>query len=114
LHFFNSLLSRLDAVENYESLALGLQIGLGNDIYDFAILGEKFSESFLQLVNFDTLLKVADIDPGRDMSAAAHTCRCAMTRTLRTGEGLWRPSECLNDTEIKRFGVARGSSTVSA
>jgi hypothetical protein len=85
LHFINCLLGRLGAVKDYESLALCLQIGLGDDIHDFAILGEELCESFLQLVDFNTLLKVADIHTGKYVSGGTHVSMCNDTYVAQGG-----------------------------
>ena len=92
LHFINCLLGRLDAVKDYECLALRLQIGLGNNIDDFAILGEELCESFLQLVDLDTLLEVTDIHTGRYVSGGTHVSMCNDTYVAQGGglmEAIW-------------------------
>jgi hypothetical protein len=92
LNFFDGFLSRLDAVKNYESLALGPQIGLGDDIYDFAILGEEFSESFLQLVDFDAFFEVADINTRRYVSGSIYVSMCNDTYVALGGgliDAIW-------------------------
>lgn len=85
LHFIDCLLGRLDAVKDYECLAFGLQIGLSNNIHDFAILGEEFRESFLQLVDFDTLLEVANIYTRRYVSGGTHVSMCNDTYVAQGG-----------------------------
>lgn len=57
----NGLLGALNRVEDYERLALGLEIGLGHDVDDLAILGEEFRQGLGELWDLDRLLEVADI-----------------------------------------------------
>lgn len=61
LDFLNSKLRCLNIVKNNEGLAFGFQVSLGDKVYDVAIFGEYFSEGFLELFDFDSLLEVFDL-----------------------------------------------------
>lgn len=55
--------SRLLVVEDDKRLALGLEIALGDDIDDIAVLGKDDLEGFLERLGLDALFKVAHVDP---------------------------------------------------
>ena len=61
IDLINGIRSRLNAVEDDKCLALGLQIGLRDDVNDVAIFREDFLKRFFQLVDFDSFFEVADL-----------------------------------------------------
>ena len=61
----NGLLGRLGLLEDDESLALGLQVGLGDDVDNGSILGEDSLQRGLQRLGLDALLEVAHINTVR-------------------------------------------------
>jgi hypothetical protein len=64
LYFIDRLLSALYRIKYNECLALGFQVRLCDDVDDFAIFAEELAECFFQLVDFDALFEVADVNPG--------------------------------------------------
>lgn len=62
LDFIDCLLRALYAVENDERLTLGLQVGLCDDVDDFAILRKELRQCFLKLVDLDVVFKVAYVN----------------------------------------------------
>lgn len=61
LDVVDGLLGGLDGVEDDEGLALGLEVGLGHDVDDLAILGEQLRQGLLELGDLDRLLQVAAV-----------------------------------------------------
>lgn len=53
---------RLGLVEDDKGLALGLEVRLGDDVDDVAVLGEDDLEGLAQRLRLDALLEVADVD----------------------------------------------------
>jgi hypothetical protein len=95
LHLINRLLRRLHRVKDNECLALRLQVRLCDDVDDFAIFAEELAERLFELVDFDALFEIADVDPDLSVSGERCTCRSAMTRTLRlVGVPLWLGWSC--------------------
>src|SRR6266536_1157841 len=77
LHFIDRLLRTFYAVEDNECLALGFEVGFCDYVDDFAVFGEEFCESFFELVDFDALFEVADVDSiGREVSSANDVSEC--------------------------------------
>lgn len=62
LDFLDGLEGRLGVLEYDEGLALGLQVRLGDDVDDGAVLGEDGVEGDLQGIRLDALLEVAHVD----------------------------------------------------
>lgn len=60
--FVNRAGGGFHVVEHNERLALGLQIGLRDDLDNVAIFREDLVQSDLQLIDFDSLFQVADLD----------------------------------------------------
>jgi hypothetical protein len=54
--FVNSAGSGFDVVKDDEGLALGLEIGLCDDLYDGSIFREDLLQGGFQLVDFDSLV----------------------------------------------------------
>lgn len=65
LDFFDSREGGLGLVENNKCLALGLEVGLNNDIDHIAVLGEDGNEGFLERFGLDALFEVAHVDTMR-------------------------------------------------
>ena len=63
--FVDGLLGRLGVLEDDEGLALGLQVRLGDDFDDVAILGEDSLQRGLERLGLHALLEVAHIDTVR-------------------------------------------------
>lgn len=61
INFLNSVRSRFYIVEDNECLALGFEVGFGDYLDDSAIFGEELFQGFLEVVNFDAFLEVADL-----------------------------------------------------
>ena len=91
LDLLDGCLGGFGLLENDKSLALGLEVGLGDNIDDVAVLGEEGVQSFLESVRLDALLKVAHVDAvkgcawsvARPIYRRGHACMCrsAMTHT---------------------------------
>ena len=62
LDLLDSLDGRLGLLEDDESLPFGLQVGLGDDVDDVAVLGEDGSQGGFQNIGLDALFKIAHID----------------------------------------------------
>lgn len=86
LDVVDGLLGAVGVGEDDEGLALGLEVGLGYDVDDLAILGEELLQGLGELGDLDRLLEVADVD-ARMVSVNGRTCRSAMTRTWRSVGG---------------------------
>lgn len=52
----------LGAVEDDKGLAFGFQVGFGDDVDDLAVLGEELGEGLFELLDFDALFEVADVE----------------------------------------------------
>lgn len=65
LNLFYSALGGGWVVKDDKGLALGLEVGLGNNVDDVAVLGKDCRQRLLEHVGFDALLEVADIDTTR-------------------------------------------------
>lgn len=52
-------------VEDDKGLALGLEVGLGHDVDDVAVLGEDGAQGLLENVGLDALFEVAHVDAVR-------------------------------------------------
>jgi hypothetical protein len=84
----------LGTLEDDKGLALGLHVGLSDDVDNIAELGEDGAQRFLERLGLDALLEVAHVDPViivRPWLAKGHErlktwkrpgmCRSAMTHT---------------------------------
>lgn len=80
---FNCFLCAFLAVKHNESLALGLQVGLGDNIDHIAKLGEYRTERVGKRFDLDPLFEVLRINTTNQnqLFAITITCRSAMTRT---------------------------------
>lgn len=82
-------LGSLGCVEHDESLALGLEVRLGDDVNHVAILGEDGAQGLLEGLGLDALLQVTDVKPARvrlvwptsRKRGVLCMCRSAMTHT---------------------------------
>jgi hypothetical protein len=104
LDLINRLLRALYAVKDNKRLALSLQVRFRDNLKDLAIIGEQLGQRFFQLLHLDALFKVAHIYSRRRLAARC-TCRSAMTRTLRLGEGrlpCWLLG-CFNECRFRRL-----------
>jgi hypothetical protein len=72
-------------------LAFCFEVGFGNEVDDGAVFGEYFSEGNFELVRFDALFEVFDVDAGvRDKLALRHSMgQEEDTHTLRSGGSAW-------------------------
>lgn len=62
LEIVDGSLSRLGLVKDHKGLALGLEVGLGDDINDISVLGEDGAQGLLEGLWLDALLEIAYID----------------------------------------------------
>lgn len=62
LDFLYGLQGGLGLLEDDEGLALSLQVGLGDDVDDGAVLGEDGVEGGLERLRLDALLEVAHVN----------------------------------------------------
>lgn len=62
LEFIDGSLSRLGFVKDHKGLALGLEVGLGDDINHIAVFGEDGAQGVLEGLWLDALLEIAYID----------------------------------------------------
>jgi hypothetical protein len=97
-------LGGLGLVEDDKGLALGLEVGLGDDVDDVAILGEDGAQGFLEDVGLDALFEVAHVNAvgGGQVWSVARPGH-------RGGHALY-VSEC-NDTYVAMGGCAMVSSS---
>lgn len=63
LEFLDGGLGRLGLVKDHKSLALGLEIGLGDNVNHIAVLGEDGVQGLLERIWLDALLEIAYVDP---------------------------------------------------
>lgn len=68
LKFLDGGLGRLGLVKDHKGLALGLEIGLGDDINHIAVLGEDGAQGLLERLWLDALLEIAYIDSTRNVN----------------------------------------------
>ena len=61
INFFDGVCSGLNIVKDNECLPLCFEVSLCDDLDYGAVFGEELCQSFLELVNFDALLQVADL-----------------------------------------------------
>jgi hypothetical protein len=80
LDFLDSVLCALRIVKYNESLALGLEILLCNNVYYISKFGEERAERIDKSIGFDALFEVLHINTIMPVSKCA-ACRSAMTRT---------------------------------
>ena len=59
--FLDSICSGLDIVKDNECLPLCFEVGFCDDLDYGAVFGEELCQGFLELVDFDALLQVADL-----------------------------------------------------
>lgn len=92
LDLVDSGLGGFRLVEDDKGLALGLEVGLGDDVDDVAVLGEDGAQGLLENVGLNALFEVAHVDAvwgGRVWSVGCSVreggmpcmCRSAMTHT---------------------------------
>jgi hypothetical protein len=80
LHIIDSLLGALDGGKDNEGLALGLEVRLGHNVNDLAVLREQLLQRLAELVGLDALLQVAHVQ------SAIRLVRCALRRgAVRVG-----------------------------
>lgn len=76
LDFVYGLLGGLNIVENNESLTLGFQVSFGDNIDDFTIFGKELAQSFLQLLDLDSLFEIAHVHPVSLVSSVTDVSLC--------------------------------------
>lgn len=93
LDLVDSGLGGFRLVEDDKGLALGLEVGLGDDVDDVAVLGEDGAQGLLEDVGLDALFEVAHVDAvgggarvwsvGCSVRGGGMPCMCrsAMTHT---------------------------------
>jgi len=62
VHFFDGFGGGSGVVKDYECLSFGLEIGLCDEVDNFAVLGENLGESFFELFDLYALFKVLYVD----------------------------------------------------
>lgn len=90
-------------VEDDKGLALGLEVGLGHDVDDVAVLGEDGAQGLLENVGLDALFEVAHVDAVRGREVWSVGC------SGQGGGHALYVSEC-NDTYVAMGGCAMVSS----
>lgn len=76
MDFVDCFLSGVDTIKDHEGLPPCFEIGFRNYVDDNTIFRKQFSESFFQLIDFDALLKVPNIDTMRAVSSGTHVSMC--------------------------------------